>query len=110
MQGRVQRQASSKTSSGLFVSSCQAMISNTLTVCDACPRLHVNRRTLGAVASFSCAQMVESAQAFQITQFGLSAFKWEGSRYVARTFNFYVFPRPTEGFDRRFLSQVWTLV
>ena len=51
------------------------------------------------------AQMVESAQAFQITQFGLSAFKWEGERYVARTFNFYVFPRPAPGFDRRFLSQ-----
>lgn len=50
--------------------------------------------------------MVESAQHFQITQFGLSAFQWEGGRYIARTFNFYVFPRPDDGFDTRFLSQV----
>lgn len=110
MQGQAQRQASSNRSSGLFVSSSQAVVANTVTGCDACPRDSRESADAGAVASFSCAQMVESAQAFQITQFGLSAFKWEGGRYVARTFNFYVFPRPTEGFDRRFLSQVWTLV
>ncbi len=50
--------------------------------------------------------MVESAQAFTMTQFGLSAFSWEDGGYVARTFNFHVFPRPAEGVDRRFLAQV----
>ena len=50
--------------------------------------------------------MVESAQSFQITQFGLSAFRWEGGAYMARTFNFYIFPRPADGFDARFLCQV----
>jgi CAF1 family ribonuclease len=52
--------------------------------------------------------MVESAQNFQLTQVGLSAFQWEeaSSQYVARTFNFWIFPRPGDGFDPRFLCQV----
>ena len=56
-----------------------------------------------------CAQMLESAQTFQLTQVGLSAFQWEEARsqYIARTFNFWIFPRPADGFDARFLSQVF---
>jgi hypothetical protein len=50
-------------------------------------------------------QMVESADQFAVTQFGLSAFVWEGSRYEAHTFNFYTFSRPFEDVDRRFLCQ-----
>lgn len=57
--------------------------------------------------------MREGAQNMQITQFGLSAFAWEAAtaespngRYVARTFNFWIFPRPFEDRrDRRFMSQ-----
>lgn len=58
-----------------------------------------------SVGSFS-PQMAESAANFQITQFGLSAFEWDRDQWVARTWNFYIFPRPSEGQDRRFLCQV----
>lgn len=50
--------------------------------------------------------MRHSSQQFVINQFGLSAFAWEGERYAARTFNFYLFPRPFGKYDKRFLSQV----
>ena len=58
--------------------------------------------------------MRDGAQSMQITQFGLSAFAWEDAsaaaprgQYVAKTFNFYIFPRPFEDRrDRRFMSQV----
>ena len=50
--------------------------------------------------------MVTSASRFVITQYGLSAFSWEGGCYRAKTFNFYTFPRPFEGYDRRFVCQV----
>ncbi len=50
-------------------------------------------------------QMAAGGQAFLITQFGLAAFRWDGQRYVARTFNFYLFPRPFQGLDRRFMCQ-----
>lgn len=57
--------------------------------------------------------MRDGALNFQITQFGLSAFTWEpptgavpSGRYVARTFNFWIFPRPFgDHRDRRFMSQ-----
>ena len=65
------------------------------------------------------AQMREGAQNFQITQFGLSAFVWEpadhtggpgegsSGRYLAHTFNFWIFPRNIDDrWNRRFLSQV----
>ncbi|GAB4813292.1 hypothetical protein N2152v2_000338 [Parachlorella kessleri] len=54
-------------------------------------------------------EMATSASRFVITQFGLSAFAWEGGSYSARTFNFYTFPRPFEGYDRRFVSQASSL-
>ena len=70
------------------------------------------------------AQMRDGAQNFQITQFGLSAFVWEpppasgdgdgeaaggSGRYLAHTFNFWIFPRGADDrYSRRFLSQVCT--
>lgn len=50
-------------------------------------------------------EMLSSSRAFVINQFGLSAFVWEGGAYRARTFNFYIFPRPFEGSDKRFVCQ-----
>lgn len=51
--------------------------------------------------------MVSSSNAFVITQFGLSCFRpsnsSDGPKYVAKTFNFYCFPRPFEDWDPRFL-------
>jgi hypothetical protein len=35
-----------------------------------------------------------------------AAFVWEDGAYRARTFNFYIFPRPFEGHDKRFVCQV----
>ena len=67
------------------------------------------------------AQMRDGAQNFQVTQFGLSAFVWDpaapsdngaeesssAGRYLAHTFNFWIFPRSVDDrFSRRFLSQV----
>jgi poly(A)-specific ribonuclease len=46
-----------------------------------------------------------SAEQFLITQFGISAFCWVDGGWQAKTFNFYVFPRVTDDFDRRFLCQ-----
>ena len=51
-------------------------------------------------------QMAASGQRFLINQFGLAMFRWDGRRYIARTYNFYLFPRPFQGYDRRFLCQV----
>ena len=53
-------------------------------------------------------QTASGGTQFALTQFGLSAFVWSETehRYRPRTFNFYVFPKPVMGFDRRFLSQV----
>jgi poly(A)-specific ribonuclease len=53
--------------------------------------------------------MLASSDGFSITQFGLSAFCWEGGAYAARTFNFYTFPRPFENYDVRFVSQAASL-
>ncbi|KAI3424112.1 hypothetical protein D9Q98_009473 [Chlorella vulgaris] len=50
-------------------------------------------------------QTLASSRAFVINQFGLSAFVWEGGAYRPRTFNFYLFPRPSEGSDKRFVCQ-----
>lgn len=56
-------------------------------------------------------QMVSSSQSFLINQFGLSAFCWDAKAhaYQAHTFNFYVFPRPFEAYDRRFMCQASSL-
>ena len=67
------------------------------------------------------AQLLGSSRSFVVNQFGLSAFVWvpeeqlppggvggeEGpaGSYQARTFNFYLFPRPFEGSDKRFVCQ-----
>ena len=53
-------------------------------------------------------QYANGGSQFALTQFGLSAFVWSQSenQYRARTFNFYVFPHSSNGYDRRFLSQV----
>lgn len=45
------------------------------------------------------------AEQFLITQFGISAFCWQDGQWNAKTFNFYVFPRVTDSFDRRFMCQ-----
>ncbi|KAL4459112.1 hypothetical protein ABPG75_013977 [Micractinium tetrahymenae] len=50
-------------------------------------------------------EMLASSRAFVINQFGLSAFVWEDGAYRPRTFNFYLFPRPVEGLDKRFVCQ-----
>ena len=51
--------------------------------------------------------MLASSNAFVITQFGLSAFIWDGSSSAWRpkTFNFYTFPRPFEDWQPRFLCE-----
>lgn len=56
-------------------------------------------------------QTASGGSQFSLTQFGLSAFVWSETehKYRPRTFNFYVFPRPTNGYDRRFLSQAGSL-
>lgn len=54
-------------------------------------------------------QLAEGAQNFLVSQFGLSFFCWEGGKYAAQTFNFYLFPLPMlHGQDKRFLCQVCT--
>ncbi|PRW61321.1 poly(A)-specific ribonuclease PARN isoform X3 [Chlorella sorokiniana] len=50
-------------------------------------------------------EMLASSRAFVINQFGLSAFVWEDGGYRAKTFNYYIFPRPFEGADKRFVCQ-----
>lgn len=37
-----------------------------------------------------------------------AAFVWEEGAYRAKTFNFYIFPRPFEGSDKRFVCQART--
>ncbi|KAK9832693.1 hypothetical protein WJX81_000845 [Elliptochloris bilobata] len=54
-------------------------------------------------------QMAASGRAFLINQFGLAMFQWDGQRYSARTFNFYLFPRPFQGYDRRFMCQAGSM-
>lgn len=53
-------------------------------------------------------QTASGGTQFVLTQIGLSAFVWSETdhQYRPRTFNFYVFPKPVNGYDRRFLSQV----
>jgi poly(A)-specific ribonuclease len=53
--------------------------------------------------------MLASSRAFVVNQFGLSAYVWEGGAYRPRTFNFYIFPRPFEGADKRFVCQASSL-
>lgn len=56
------------------------------------------------------AKMAESSKAFVITQFGLSCFEACGpGAYSARTFNFYVFPRPHGSWNKRFLCDASSL-
>lgn len=56
-------------------------------------------------------KLVYNAQQFLISQFGLSFFIWqpETSSYVSKTFNFFIFPRPFQDFDRRFMCQASSL-
>lgn len=59
---------------------------------------------------WAAVQLAEGAQSFLVSQFGLSFFCWEGGKYAAQTFNFYLFPLPMlQGQDKRFLCQVWGL-
>ena len=53
-------------------------------------------------------QTANGGTQFALTQVGLSAFVWSETehQYRPRTFNFYLFPKPVNGYDRRFLSQV----
>ena len=68
---------------------------------------------LTCATPFPFHQTLASSSQFLINQFGLSCFSWEaggaggeGPHWAAKTFNFYLFPRPFEGWDRRFLCQV----
>lgn len=55
--------------------------------------------------------MTESSKAYIITQYGLSCFEATGpAAYEARTFNFYLFPQPHGGYNRRFLCDASSLV
>jgi hypothetical protein len=55
--------------------------------------------------------MTESSKAYIITQYGLSCFEATGpGAYQARTFNFYLFPQPHGGYNRRFLCDASSLV
>ncbi|KAF6265217.1 hypothetical protein COO60DRAFT_1035218 [Scenedesmus sp. NREL 46B-D3] len=56
-------------------------------------------------------KMTESSKAYIITQYGLSCFEATGpGAYEARTFNFYLFPQPHGGYNRRFLCDASSLV
>eukprot|EP00882_Tetradesmus_deserticola_P014874 GHRQ01015828.1.p1 GENE.GHRQ01015828.1~~GHRQ01015828.1.p1 ORF type:complete len:190 (+),score=56.60 GHRQ01015828.1:265-834(+) len=56
-------------------------------------------------------KMTESSKAYVITQYGLSCFEATGpDAYQARTFNFYLFPQPHGGYNRRFLCDASSLV
>uniref|UniRef100_A0A383V5Q0 Uncharacterized protein n=1 Tax=Tetradesmus obliquus TaxID=3088 RepID=A0A383V5Q0_TETOB len=56
-------------------------------------------------------KMTESSKAYIITQYGLSCFEATGpAAYEARTFNFYLFPQPHGGYNRRFLCDASSLV
>lgn len=51
-------------------------------------------------------KLASSAHSFIITQFGLSAFTAQpGGRYQAKTFNFYIFPEPSEQYNKRFVCE-----
>lgn len=52
---------------------------------------------------------MNSAQQFIVNQFGLSTFAWIGGEYQVKTFNFYIFPRPYEDVDKRFVCQASSL-
>jgi hypothetical protein len=50
-----------------------------------------------------------AAEDFIVTQMGLSLFTWAGSHYEARSFNFHLFPSPSEELDLRFSCQASSL-
>lgn len=70
-----------------------------------------NKQLLNTFCILLFLQMVKSSSNFVINQFGLSAFIPNPSTnsYVARTFNFYVFPRTLDDWDQRFLCQAGSL-
>ena len=54
--------------------------------------------------------MLDSANSFVINQFGLAAFARDGNGgYVAKTFNFNLFPREFERYDKVFTCQAGSL-
>ncbi|KAF8061172.1 PAT17 [Scenedesmus sp. PABB004] len=55
------------------------------------------------------AKAAAAAEQFLVTQFGLSCFTWAGGAYEARSFNFTLFPSPTEDVDARFMCQASAL-
>jgi hypothetical protein len=50
-----------------------------------------------------------AAEQFLVTQFGLTAFTWTGSCYQVRSFNFHLFPAPSDDMDLRFTCQASSL-
>jgi hypothetical protein len=50
-----------------------------------------------------------AAEDFIVTQMGLSLFTWTGSHYEARSFNFHLFPSPSDEMDLRFSCQASSL-
>ncbi|KAL6059436.1 poly(A)-specific ribonuclease PNLDC1 isoform X2 [Balamuthia mandrillaris] len=56
-------------------------------------------------------KLKQTAENFVVTQYGLSTFRYssEEKRFVAKTWNFYIFPRPFEYVDRRFRCQASSL-
>eukprot|EP01102_Stenamoeba_stenopodia_P005043 TRINITY_DN15546_c0_g1_i1.p1 TRINITY_DN15546_c0_g1~~TRINITY_DN15546_c0_g1_i1.p1 ORF type:complete len:550 (+),score=125.28 TRINITY_DN15546_c0_g1_i1:168-1817(+) len=53
-----------------------------------------------------------SAQSFLVNQFGLSTFEWNAAekQFEAKTFNFYIFPKPFGRIDQRFYCQASSLL
>lgn len=53
--------------------------------------------------------MYSSARKFLVSQFGLSAFTFADGAYTAKTFNFNIYPRSFQSFDKRFVCQASSL-
>lgn len=54
-------------------------------------------------------QMYSSAQKFLVSQFGLSTFTYAEGVYTSKTFNFNIYPRSFQSFDKRFVCQASSL-
>eukprot|EP00744_Colponema_vietnamica_P020892 GILI01029747.1.p1 GENE.GILI01029747.1~~GILI01029747.1.p1 ORF type:complete len:307 (+),score=75.08 GILI01029747.1:69-923(+) len=56
-------------------------------------------------------KVVRATHYFLVNQFGLSTFKWDEEKrvFVSKSFNFYIFPHPSDGRDDCFVSQASSL-
>ena len=70
----------------------------------------VTRRTAAWLTTTTTrVQLLESGQNFAINQFGLSAFTLTDTGYVAKTFNFNIFPRSFRNIEKVFTCQASSL-